>query len=208
MEIEKLFEKYRKIIEQEKEYKYTKITIEELNDLNNELIKLREENEKLLKENEKLSTKLEEAKSRAVSWCSKYNALATKEKKEIYKELEEKTKDKLYDDIKRKVDFDIFSERKRLEREYRNKEINLHNKIVEEVNIRVSNLGKIKEEFLQMLNNEMNRYTEKHELEENERNQGYLIGIAKTRKTLAQEFDKYIPNDISIKREIPNFLDL
>lgn len=206
MEIEKLFEKYRKIIEQEKEYKYTKITIEQLNALNDELIKLREENEKLLKENEKISTKLKETKSRATSWCSKYNALATKEKKLIYEDLREKEYQKLYDEIKRKVDFDIFKERNSLEREYKNKEIELHNKIVAGVNNRIDCLERIRDDFSTLLSYEKDRYEEKYDLD-NERNQGYLIGIAKTRKTVLEVFDRYISQDIDIKTK-PKELNL
>lgn len=194
-ELEKLFAKYRDIIAKEKEYKYAKISLEELNTMQDELFKLREENENLKLQNEELEAKYNNSKSKASSWSSKYHALERKEKNSIYNELKEQQFEILKRQARDIVEWNADSERNKLELEYEKKKAELDITISRKVNERIDNLAKIRDEFSSFLSEEKDRYEEKYDLE-NERNQGYLIGIAKTRKVMLEAFDRYIKQDL------------
>lgn len=193
-ELEKLFAKYRDVVAKEKEYKYAKISLEELNTMQDELFKLREENENLKLQNEELEAKYNNSKSKASSWSSKYHALERKEKNSIYNELKEQEFEKLKRQARDIVEWNANNEKHKLELEYEKKKSELDVIISRKVNERIDNLAKIRAEFSSFLSEEKDRYEEKYDLE-NERNQGYLIGIAKTRKVMLEVFDKYIPKD-------------
>lgn len=175
--IEEMLERYRQLIEKEKDYKYTKITIEELNSLNDELINLRESVEKLQKDNEDLEEKLKKARSGQASWASRYTSLEKRYEKikegeidDIYEHLKKRAWDKLYRD----ADY----EAKKKNNEFLSKE---YSELQEKYK-------SIRTRFDRYLTEEKNRYEEKYDLED-AHNQGYLIGISKVRKEFLRAYD-------------------
>ena len=60
-------------------------------------------------------------------------------------------------------------------------EENINNKIESVVKERIEKLEKVRDNFSERLSKEKDRYEEKYDLD-SERNQGYLIGIAKQKK--------------------------
>lgn len=195
-ELQKLFELQRENVKKEKG-KLITIPVEQLDQMEKEYIEIQKELRDYKEELKKTKQKLEETRSKSKSWQSKYTWQIQKSKEQIRKELSEKLEPQVRKDLEWRLGY----KEAELEAKYHQKMIDLNveylkkkekvnDEIEEVVKERIEKLGKIKEDFANRLSEEKNRYEEKHDLD-NERNQGYLIGIAKTRKELIKAFEEY-----------------
>lgn len=177
-ELFKLFEKQRENVKKEKG-KLITIPVEQLDQMEKEYRNCQLRLRFCREQKDELEKKFKEQVSKTKSWSAKYNYQIRKSKNEIYEELEKEQQAELEKHARNRLNW----KEHELEQKYLMKEIQLKSQIKE-------GIKEVIEDFANRLSEEKNRYEEKHDLD-NERNQGYLIGIAKTRKELLKAFEEY-----------------
>lgn len=196
-----LFEKQRENRKKQKG-KLITIPVEQLDQIEEEYIKIQKQLKINKEELEKTKEKLAGETSKSKSWMNKYIWQISKSKKEIKKEL----KEELEPQVRKEIEWKLSNKLRELESEYHQKKINLkseyyqkemrleeniNNKIESVVKERIEKLEKVRDNFSERLSKEKDRYEEKYDLD-SERNQGYLIGIAKTKKEMIKAFDEIL----------------
>lgn len=192
-EIISIFEKQREYRSKEKG-KFITLPIKQLDYIEEDYAKSQDKIRKLQDELKSMEEKLNEARTKRASWSAKYTNLANKTKEELYEEFKERNETKLKSELEWKLDY----KRQEMETKYLKKEKelvnNIDNIIEQTVKKRIEKLENIRDDFSKRLSEEKDRYEEKHDLE-SEKNQGYLIGIAKTRKELINAFNEVIGSE-------------
>lgn len=177
-ELQKLFELQRENMKK-RTNKVITIPVEQLSQIEQEYINVKKALNIYRNEAEKYKKKYKEQVNKTKSWSAKYNAIIRKEKNEIYDELYHSQQERLEKAAKYHLEY----QQQQLEEEYLAKKMDIRQNIKE-------GIKEVIDTFVDRLSKEKDRYEEQYDLE-NERNQGYLIGIAKTRKELIKAFEEY-----------------